>query len=79
MPTLNWIGKEDVEKHTREIPTHLLRCDRDLSHGDPAFDLSPGTGNLIVEGDNLLALKALLPYYKNQVKCIYRSALQYRK
>ncbi|BCM93004.1 hypothetical protein IAD21_04891 [Abditibacteriota bacterium] len=71
MPILNWIGKEAVEKHVTEIPTHLLRCDHDLSHGDPAFDISPGTGNLIVEGDNLLALKALLPYYKNQVKCIY--------
>lgn len=31
----------------------------------------PGSGNLIVEGDNLLALKALLPYYAGQVKCIY--------
>jgi hypothetical protein len=30
----------------------------------------PGSGNLLVEGDNLLALKALLPYYAGQVKCI---------
>ena len=37
----------------------------ELSVGDP------GTGNLLVEGDNLLALKALLPYYAGQVKCIY--------
>ncbi|MCX6907082.1 MAG: site-specific DNA-methyltransferase [Verrucomicrobia bacterium] len=37
----------------------------DLACGDP------GSGNLIVEGDNLVALKALLPYYAGQVKCIY--------
>jgi site-specific DNA-methyltransferase (adenine-specific)/adenine-specific DNA-methyltransferase len=43
----------------------LLRCDNGLSCGDP------DAGNLLVEGDNLLALKALLPYYAGQVKCIY--------
>jgi site-specific DNA-methyltransferase (adenine-specific)/adenine-specific DNA-methyltransferase len=42
-----------------------LRCDNALSCGDP------DAGNLLVEGDNLLALKALLPYYAGQVKCIY--------
>ena len=70
MPSLNWIGKADVANYIEDIPTHLLRCDRELSHGDPAFDLSPGTGNILVEGDNLLALQALLPYYRGQVKCI---------
>ena len=44
---------------------HLLRCDNKLSVGDP------GSGNLLVEGDNLTALKALLPYSARQVKCIY--------
>ena len=43
-----------------------------LLHDVPEFSVGdPGTGNLIVEGDNLLALKALLPYYAAQVKCIY--------
>ncbi len=65
MPTLNWIGKEAVVNHHREVPYHLLRCDEKLSVGDP------GSGNLLVQGDNLLALKALLPYYADQVKCIY--------
>ncbi len=37
----------------------------ELSHGDP------NSGNLIVQGDNLHALKALLPRYAGQVKCIY--------
>ncbi len=65
MPTLNWIGKEAVLNHHQEVPFHLLRSDPALSVGDP------DSGNLLVEGDNLLALKALLPYYAGQVKCIY--------
>jgi len=65
MPTLNWIGKDAVVDHHRQVPYHLLRCDAKLSVGDP------GSGNLLVQGDNLLALKALLPYYAGQVKCIY--------
>lgn len=65
MPTLDWIGKKAVVNHHRQVPYHLLRCDRKLSGGDP------DSGNLLVEGDNLLALKALLPYYAGQVKCIY--------
>ncbi|HUT59599.1 MAG TPA: site-specific DNA-methyltransferase [Phycisphaerae bacterium] len=65
MPTLDWIGKKAVLNHHREVPYHLLRCAAKLSVGDP------GSGNLLVEGDNLLALKALLPYYAGQVKCIY--------
>jgi adenine-specific DNA-methyltransferase len=64
MPTLNWIGKKAVENHHRQVPFHLLKDVPELSVGDP------GSGNLIVEGDNLLALKALLPYYGGQVKCI---------
>lgn len=65
MPTLNWIGKEAVVNHHRQVPFRLLRDVPSLSCGDP------GSGNLIVQGDNLVALKALLPYYAGQVKCIY--------
>lgn len=65
MPSLDWIGKNAVLNHHREVPYHLLKCDRELSVGDP------GSGNLLIQGDNLLALKALLPYYAGQVKCIY--------
>jgi len=65
MPTLNWIGKKAVENHHRHVPFHLLKDVPELSVGEP------GTGNLIVEGDNLVALKALLPYYAGQVKCVY--------
>jgi site-specific DNA-methyltransferase (adenine-specific)/adenine-specific DNA-methyltransferase len=65
MPTLNWIGKDAVIRHHKEVPFRLLEPDAELSHGD-------GTeGNLIVQGDNLHALKALLPKYAGRVKCIY--------
>lgn len=65
MPTLNWIGKEAVVNHHRQVPFHLLKDVPELACG------KPGDGNLIVQGDNLVALKALLPYYAGQVKCIY--------
>ena len=65
MPTLNWIGKDAVVNHHHQVPFHLLKDVPELSCGDP------GSGNLIVQGDNLVALKALLPYYAGQVKCIY--------
>ena len=65
MPTLNWIGKDAVATHHRQIPFHLLKDVGELACGEP------GSGNLIVEGDNLTALKSLLPYYAGQVKCIY--------
>lgn len=65
MPTLNWIGKEAVVNHHRQVPFHLLKDVPDLACGES------GDGNLIVQGDNLVALKALLPYYAGQVKCIY--------
>ncbi|NLF98311.1 MAG: site-specific DNA-methyltransferase [Candidatus Riflebacteria bacterium] len=65
MPTLDWIGKKAVVNHHRQVPFHLLKKREDLSCGDP------DSGNLLVQADNLLALKALLPYYAGQVKCIY--------
>ncbi len=65
MPTLNWIGKEAVVNHHQQVPFHLLKDVPELACGEP------GDGNLIVQGDNLVALKALLPYYAGQVKCIY--------
>jgi adenine-specific DNA-methyltransferase len=66
MPTLNWIGKEAVVKHHKEVPFRLLEPVPELSCGDGA-----ASGNLIVQGDNLHALKALLPRYAGKVKCIY--------
>ena len=69
MPTLNWIGKEAVIHHHDEVPIHTLTHDQDRSFNTENEPL--GTGNLLIEGDNLIALKALLPYYAGKVKCIY--------
>ena len=68
MPTLNWIGKEAVVKHHKEVPFRLLEPVPELGCG-PAQGTD--SGNLIVQGDNLHALKALLPRYAGRVKCIY--------
>ena len=65
MPVLNWIGKDAVVAHDAQVPFRLLHDVPELACGDA------DSGNLIVEGDNLLALKALLPHYGGQVKCIY--------
>ena len=65
MPTLNWIGKDAVVTHHKDVPFRLLEPVPELSCGSAA------SGNLIVQGDNLHALKALLPRYAGQVKCIY--------
>ncbi|MCK5019442.1 MAG: site-specific DNA-methyltransferase [Candidatus Peribacteraceae bacterium] len=65
MPTLEWIGKKAVVKHHKEVPFHLLEVDEALSVGEGESE------NLIIQGDNLYALKALLPYYAGKVRCIY--------
>ncbi|MDR2573996.1 MAG: site-specific DNA-methyltransferase, partial [Desulfovibrio sp.] len=64
MPTLQWIGKDAVIRHHKEVPFRLLESEQMLSCGVPS-------GNLLVQGDNLDALKALLPRYAGRVKCIY--------
>ena len=65
MPSLTWLTRDDDLKRAASVPYRLLEADRALSHGDPA------AGNMLIQGDNLDALKALLPYYKGRVKCIY--------
>jgi 16S rRNA G966 N2-methylase RsmD len=65
MATLDWIGNAAVVNHHRTVPYRLLQCDRTRSAGDP------DSGNLLVQGANLLALKALLPYYAGKATCIY--------
>lgn len=64
MPTLDWIGKDKVVTHHNDVPFRVL--DRKYTFGD-----TPDSGNMIIHGDNLEALKALLPEYENRIKCIY--------
>jgi adenine-specific DNA-methyltransferase len=65
MSTLDWIGKAAVIYHHKEIPFRLLCMNEELTLGDLS------SGNSLLQGDNLEALKALLPYYASRVKCIY--------
>ena len=70
MPTLEWIGKDKVVNHHQEVPYRVL--ERQYSYdgaGQHAED--NGSENMIIHGDNLEALKALLPQYEGKVKCIY--------
>ena len=66
MPTLQFKGKTLIWNHHLSIPYHTLEDVPDLN-----FQPEKGDGNLIIEGDNLLALKALLPQYAARIKCIY--------
>jgi len=65
MPTLHWLNDEEARKTSSQLPYRLLEADTKLSFGDS------GSENMLIQGDNLEALKALLPYYAGQVKCIY--------
>ena len=66
MPEIDFLGKSEVLNHHLSIPTHQLEPIKKKSVGEPSMD-----GNLIIHGDNLLALKSLLPRYAGRVKCIY--------
>ena len=65
MPTLHWLTRDADIHAAARVPYRLLEESPDLSTGDP------NAGNMLIQGDNLEALKALLPFYAGQVKCIY--------
>ena len=70
MPTLEWIGKEKVVNHHQEVPYRVL--ERQYSYDEAGQHAEDnGSENMIIHGDNLEALKALLPRYEGKVKCIY--------
>ena len=70
MPTLSWIGKEKVVNHHQEVPYRVLEHKYGFRDGKQS-DKETNSGNLIIHGDNLLALKSLLPKYQGKVNCIY--------
>lgn len=65
MPTLQWLTRDEDVTAADAVPYKLLEEVPELGAGDP------DTGNMLIQGDNLEALKALLPFYAGQVKCIY--------
>lgn len=70
MPTLEWIGKSKVINHHQEVPFRVL--DRKYSFDENGQHSEDNDSeNMIIRGDNLEALKALLPRYEGRVKCIY--------
>lgn len=70
MPTLHWIGKEKVINHHMDVPYKVLEHSYGFENGKQS-DSSTNSGNKIIHGDNLEALKALLPEYEGRIKCIY--------
>ncbi len=65
MPILNWLTRDDDIQATKKVPYRLLEEVPELSYGDK------DSGDMLIQGDNLEALKSLLPFYAGQVKCIY--------
>jgi adenine-specific DNA-methyltransferase len=65
MPILHWLNKEDAVTAAKRSAYRLLEEVPSLSYGDPENE------NLLIQGDNLEALKALIPLYAGKVKCIY--------
>lgn len=70
MPTLDWIGKDKVVNHHLDVPHRVM--ERVYSYDQAGqHDADNGSENMIIHGDNLEALKSLLPQYEGRIKCIY--------
>ena len=71
MPTLNWIGKDKVISHHHDVPFRVLEHQYGFRADNPDDKSETHSGNKIIHGDNLEALKALLPEYEGKIDCIY--------
>ena len=69
MPTLNWIGKEKVVNHHQDVPYKIL--EKQYTYTDGKESSTGSSDNKIIHGDNLEALKSLLPEYEGKIDCIY--------
>ena len=65
MPILTWLTREEDVDATKRVAYRLLKEVHELSIGDGKF------GNMLIQGNNLDALKALMPFYAGRVKCVY--------
>lgn len=70
MPTLDWIGKDKVVNHHLDVPYRVLERQYSFD-AEGAHTEDNGSENMIIHGDNLAALKSLLPQYEGRIKCIY--------
>ena len=73
MPTLDWLNRDAAFRTAAQVPTRVLRPHRaaPAAVGAAAGSHLAGSGNLLIQGDNLEALAALLPFYRGRVKCIF--------
>lgn len=73
MPTLDWLNRDAAFRSAAQVPTRVLRPHRaaPAAVGAALADDPAGSGNLLIQGDNLDALAALLPFYRGRVKCIF--------
>lgn len=69
MPTLNWIGKDKVISHHLDVPFRIL--EHQYTYAETDDNDKSESENKVIKGDNLEALKALLPEYEGRNKCIY--------
>lgn len=63
MPFLDWVNKNQAKAVSTQVPYHLLK--KETEYGESANE------NMLIQGDNLLALRALMPFYAGRVKCIF--------
>lgn len=71
MPTLNWIGKDKVINHHNDVPYRVLEKKYTFDSSGIHTEESVSSENMIIHGDNLEALKSLLPKFEGKIKCIY--------
>jgi adenine-specific DNA-methyltransferase len=71
MPTLNWIGKDKVVSHHQDVPYRVLEHKYGFTADKGEQNEPTNSGNKIIHGDNLEALKSLLPEYEGKIDCIY--------
>lgn len=71
MPTLQWIGKDKVINHHQDVPFRILEHKYGFTAENGEQEIETNSGNRIIHGDNLEALKSLLPEYEGKIKCIY--------
>ena len=72
MPTLDWLDRQAAFLVANKTATHVLRPHTAGPNAHGIFgDATAARDNLLIQGDNLQALKALLPFYRGQVKCIF--------
>ena len=69
MPTLTWVGKDKVVNHHLDVPFRVLQHQQ--HYQAPQDTPANSTDNRIIHGDNLAALKSLLPEFEGKINCIY--------